>query len=85
MQHLIGSYNNAFRILRNLPMRCSARFMFAAAVVDSCKTRIRKSIYSLITMLSTSTNLIVQCTLNSDVCITSDLLRSRIRALYTII
>ena len=85
MQHFIVSYNNTLRILLNLSMRCSASFMFATAVVDSCKIQIRKCIYSLMTRLSTSTNLIVQCTLNSDVHTMSGLLRSWICALYTII
>ena len=60
MQHFIVSYHNAFRILHNLPMRCSASFIFATAVIDNCNlTRIRKCIYSLMTRLSTSTNLII--------------------------
>ena len=46
MSRFIVSYNNAFRILHNLNMRCSASFMFANAVVDSCSTYIRKSIFS---------------------------------------
>ena len=33
MSRFIVSYNNAFRILHNLHMRCSASFMFANAVV----------------------------------------------------
>ena len=32
------SYNNAFRILHNLHMRCSVSSMFANAAVDSCST-----------------------------------------------
>ena len=85
MQHFIVSYNNTFRILHNLSMRCSASFMFATVVVGSCKTRIRKCIYSLINRMSTSTNLIIQCTLHSDVYTTSGVFRSWISALYTII
>ena len=67
MSRFIVSYNNAFRILHNLHMRCSASFMFANAVFDSCSTCIRKSIFSLMSRLNTSTNIIVQSTLNSDV------------------
>ena len=42
IRHFIVSYNNAYRILHNLTMRCSASFMFANAVVDNCTTRVRK-------------------------------------------
>ena len=58
MSHFIVSYNNAFRILHNLHMRCSASFMFANAVVDSncCSTCIRKNMFSLMSRLNTSTN-----------------------------
>ena len=48
-------------------MRCSASSMFANAVVDSCSTCIRKSIFSLMSRLNTSINVIVKSTLNSDV------------------
>ena len=46
--------------------------MFANGVVDSCSTCIRKSIFSLMSRLNTSTNLFVQTTLNSDVYTTSE-------------
>ena len=45
IRNFIVSYNNAYRILHNLPMRCSAGFMFANAVVDNCTTRVRKCIF----------------------------------------
>ena len=41
MHHFIVSYNNAFRILHGLPMRCSASGMFASSGVNSCQTLIR--------------------------------------------
>ena len=66
-RHFIVSYNNAYRILHNLPLRCSASFMFSNAVVDHCTTRVRKCIFSLLGRLTTSTNVIVQSALNSDV------------------
>ena len=47
MRQFIVSYNNSFRILRSLPMRCSASVMFPSSNVDSCQARIRPSIYSL--------------------------------------
>ena len=45
MRQCIVSYNNSFRILRSLRMRCSASAMFASFNVDSCQARIRRSIY----------------------------------------
>ena len=42
MHHFIVSYNNAFRILHGLPMRCSASGMFASSGVNSCHTLIRR-------------------------------------------
>ena len=52
-----------------LPMRCSASFLFANAVVDNCTTRVRKCMFSLLDRLTTSTNVhvIMQSALNSDV------------------
>lgn len=79
-QNVTVSYTNAYRILHTLSMRFSARLTF----VDSCNTRIRECIYSLMSRLSISANLIVQCSLNSDVYTTSALLRTWISALYNI-
>ena len=57
--------------------------MFANAVVDSCYTCIRKCIFSLMSRLNTSTNVIVQSTLKSDVYTTSELYQRWVKALYT--
>ena len=62
ISRFIVSYNNAFRILHYLHMRCSASSMFANAVVDSCSTCIMKSIFSLMSRLNKSSNVIVQST-----------------------
>ena len=43
------AYNNSYRILNRLPMRCSASNMFANGNVNSCACVLRKSIYSLMT------------------------------------
>ena len=53
------AYNNSYRILNKLPMRCSASGMFATDNVNSCTCVIRKSIYSLTTRIFTSTNPII--------------------------
>ena len=45
MRQFIVYYNNSFRILRSLPMRCSASVMFASSNVDSCQARCRRYIY----------------------------------------
>ena len=82
MSRFIVSYNNSFRILHNLNMRCSSSFMFANAVVDSCSTCIMKSIFSLMNRLNTFTNAIVQSTLNSDVYTTSELYQRWVKSLY---
>ena len=84
MNRFIVSYNNSFRILRGLPMRCSASGMFAASRVDSCQTRIRRSIFSLHSRLGVSCNNITQSVMNSDVYVTSELHDRWITALYTI-
>ena len=44
MRQFIVYNNNSFRILRSLPMRCSASAMFASSNVDSCQARIIRSI-----------------------------------------
>ena len=64
-------------------MRCSAGFMFGNAVVDSCSTCIRKSMFSLMSRFNMSTNVIVQSTLNCDVYTTSELYQRWAKALYT--
>ena len=81
--HTLQWAHNAFRMLHNLHMRCSASFMFANALVDSCSTCIRKCIFSLMSRLNTSTNVIVQSTLNSDVYTTSESYQRCVKALYT--
>ena len=63
-------------------MRCSASDMFANAVVDSCSTCIRKSIFSLMMRLNTSINVIVQSTLKSDVYTKDGLRRYTLNAYF---
>ena len=57
--------------------------MFAKAAVDSSSKCIGKSIFSLMSRLNTSTNVIVQSTFNSDVYSTSELYQRWVKALYT--
>ena len=37
-QQFVVAYNNAYRILHLLPVRCSDSHMFATARVNSCKS-----------------------------------------------
>ena len=76
MQHCIVSYNNAFRIMHSLPMRCSACLMFVTSGCDCCNTRIGKSMYSLtfknniiqsISHIVTMDIMYIACTLLSEI------------------
>ena len=84
MRQFIVSYNNSFRILRSLPMRCSANAMFASSYVDSCQARIRRSIYSLHCRLGVSFNLITHSVIHSDVHVASKLNSIWIVTLYNL-
>ena len=84
MRQFIVSYNNLFRILRSLPMRCSASAMFASSNVDSCQARIRRFIYSLRCRLDVSFNLITHSVINSDVHVASKLNSRWIATLYNL-
>ena len=67
------AYNNSYRILNRLPMRCSASGMFATDNVNSCTCVIRKSIFSLMTRIALSLNPIVKSIVGGDVYCTSAL------------
>ena len=69
MYHLIVSYNNAFRILHGLPMRCSASGMFARSGVNSFQTCIRRNVYSFKYRLHASLNSIVSVSVSASYCI----------------
>ena len=47
LKRFIVAYNNAFRIMHSLSMRCSTSFMFANARVDSCQARIVECTHSI--------------------------------------
>ena len=84
MRQFIVSYNNSFRIVRSLPMRCSASAMFASSNVDSCQARIRRSIYSLRCRLDVSSNMITHSVIHSDVHVASKLNNMWIATLYNL-
>ena len=76
------SYNNSYRILNRLPMRCSASNMFANGNVNSCACVLRKSIYSLMTRIHASLNPIVNSIVRGDVYCTSALRIQWVSQLY---
>ena len=83
MKQLVVAYNNAFRIMHRLPMRCSASLMFAnVRVIDSCEARIRKCIYSIMERSSTSTNYVITRVATSGVYLASTLYTAWNRVLY---
>ena len=83
-QQFVVAYNNAHRILHLLPVRCSASHMFATERVNSCKSVLRKSIYSLSTRISASVNSIIRYISSSDIHCKSILRRHWINCLFTI-
>ena len=78
----IVSYNNCYRILHRLPMRCSASGMFAAANVNSGSAVFRKCIYRLMTRINRSSNDIICNVANGDVYLLSTLRRRWLIQLY---
>ena len=84
-RRFIVAYNNAYRILHRLPMRCSASFMFAINNVKSCKCLIRRAIFSMKTRVYESINNIIQCIVHSDIYFTSLLRRQWNIMLYNIL
>ena len=73
MHTFVVAFNNAFRIIHRLPMRCSASYMFAEAGVDNCTTRRRKCIYNLMCRIDSSSNGIVHDIAMCDIHLTSAL------------
>ena len=88
MRQFIVSYNNSFRILRSLLMRCSASAMFASSnveiVVRQESDDLGPIIYSLRCRLDVSFNLITHSVINSDVHVASKLNSIWIATLYNL-
>ena len=76
------AYNNSYRILNRLPMRCSASNMFANGNVNSCACVLRKSIYSMMTRIHASLNPIVNRIVRGDVYCTSAIRSQWVSQLY---
>ena len=61
------AYNNCFRILLNLSMRCSASQMFVEAGVDGFNTLMRRCIFSFRHRILNSNNTAVRAVVNCDI------------------
>ena len=85
MQHFIGSYNKAFRIMHSVSVRCSASLMFVSSGTDWCNTRFRKCMYSLMCRIAASMTRNCHSVEHSDVYNTSVLRMKWIRAIDTLL
>ena len=63
---LYVAYNNAFRMLLNLPRDCSASGMFVNNNVNTCPAVIRNLVYRFMNRIEVSGNYIVKSVLTSD-------------------
>ena len=84
MHTFVVAFNNAFRIIHRLPMRCSASYMFADAGLGNCTARRRKSIYNLVCRIDSSSNEIVHDIALCDIHLTSALSNNWRNALHLI-
>ena len=81
-RHFIISYNNAFRIIHNLKVRCSASIMFVRARINSGKMQIRMKMYSLLSRLYSSENAIIISIVRSGMFEDSTLYQQWLEAMY---
>ena len=77
------AFNNSFRILHNLNMRCSASEIFVLNNVRSYPEMYRISVYSFMKRLHSSVNLIIMTIASSDFYCESTLLVLWRQHLYT--
>ena len=76
------AFNNAFRMLHNLPTYCSASEMFTVNRVADCKAVIRNLVHRFISRLMISKHLLVCSILSSDLVWSSRIRRHWARLLY---
>ena len=76
------AFNNAFRMLHNLPTYCSASEMFTVNRVADCKAVIRNLVHRFISRLMISKHLLVRSILSSDLVWSSRIRRHWARLLY---
>ena len=60
------AFNNAFRMMHNLPTYCSASEMFTVNRVADCKAVIRNLVHRFMTRLTISKHLLVRSIMSSD-------------------
>ena len=69
------AFNNAFRMMHNLPTYCSACEMFTVNVVADCKAVIRNLVHRFMMRLTISKHLLVRSILSSDLVCSSHINR----------
>ena len=81
-QKLKVAFNNAFRMMHNLPTYCSASEMFTVNRVADCKAVIRNLVHRFMMRLTISKHLLVRSILSSDLVCSSRIRRHWARLLY---
>ena len=76
------AFNNAFRMMHNLPRYCSASEMFTVNRVADCKAVIRNLVHRFMMRLAISNHLLVRSILSSDLVCSSRIRRHWARLLY---
>ena len=76
------AFNNAFRMMHNLPTYCSASEMFTVNRVAACKAVIRNLVHRFMMRLAISKHLLVCSILSSDLVCSSRIRRHWARLLY---
>ena len=76
------AFNNAFRMMHNLPTYCSASEMFTVNGVAYCKAVIRNLVHRFMMRLTISKHLLVRSILSSDLVCSSRIRRHWARLLY---
>ena len=76
------AFNNAFRMMHNLPTYCSASEMFTVNRVADCKAVIRNLVHRFMTRLTISKHLLVRSIMSSDLVWSSRIRRHWARLLY---
>ena len=82
LRKLCVAYNNVFRKMTFLPRDCSASLMFAERGLPTCKTLIRKHVYSFMTSVMNSCNVNLHSIVRSDRVFVSPMWQHWRRLLY---
>ena len=82
MRKINVAYNNAFRMIMQLPRYCSASNMFAMCNVPSCQAVMRNLVYRFTTRVDRSENKILCAIGNSDMRYQSRIKKHWMSSLY---